>query len=191
MKRISIIAIALMVVGSFVLTSCRGAVYTAPLVPRFTATAAALTLTAYTNATAQQTKITGSVTLTDTLGDTGYQALVNSVNLYSQSTNASDFQLAAVATANAPATGNGNVKTVKKSENKPANSVVLNFTATDVAYGTIATGTIAAYTNTGRWKNLVAKYNVTLQTEDGNTTVNIDELSKLESTWTVAIGNLP
>lgn len=99
--------------------------------------------------------------------------------------------VAFVVTANAPAIGNGNVKTVKKADNKANTATVLNFSATDVPYATIATGTIAAYTNTGRWKTLSAKYNISIQTDDGNTTVNIDDVSKLESTWSVALGNTP
>lgn len=186
MKRLSILAIALMVVGSFVLSSCRGAVYTAPLVPRFSGSPVAVSITVYTNAAVgNKFKATGSYTLTDSLGDAGFVANIKDVTLYYILTNVGSTE--ATTTVANDANASGYFVAVKQSAAKSGSGTILPFASVlQTAVGNITLGT-----NSANLSYQKAIYSLTINAENGNTGYTLDDYSKLATTYSVSIGNTP
>jgi len=186
MKHISIFAIALMVVGSFVLSSCRGAIYTAPLVPRFSGAATAVTITVYTNAAvANKFKATGTYTITDALGDAGFVANIKDVTLYYISTNVGSTE-GTTTVANDP-NGASYYKVVKQADAKVS-------TATGLSLASVlqpAVANITLGTNSANLSYQKAIYSLTINAENGNSGYTLDDYSKLATTYTVSIGTTP
>lgn len=185
-KTMTLAMLAVLTVGVLVTASCRMAAYTAPLVPRFTPSAAAVTSTFYTNASAQLVVLSGSVDLTDTLGDAGFQANVSSLTIYALQTNLGSTEQSA--SYNADLSVTGAYKTVKKADAKASTKYTLSFT-TPAQSGLYAF--LVSYTNSANWSYVKGKIFLTVKTDDGNNGYTLDDYSKLTATITSAIGNKP
>lgn len=186
MKRLSILTIALMVVGSFVLSSCRGAVYTAPLVPRFTAAPSAVTVTFYTNAAVTGYKASGTVDITDALGDAGFTANVASATLYTLRTNIGQTEVSS--TINNDPNGSSYYKTVKSTDAKAATKYTLTYAS---ILNTANYATFVLSTNSANLSYTKAIYSLNINVENGNNGYTLDDYSKLQTTFASAIGNTP
>ncbi len=195
MKFLSLLTLAASVLVSMTLSSCRGAVYTAPLLPKFSVTSASIAVTGYTN-TATNTDLNyvecaATIKLKDLIGDVGFTVWINSVTLYTQSTNTGDqeYNLLAGGTFNAPAIGK-TYKTVTKAALVVNTEYAISETfKTDGINATYNASGINSITNTGKWKSLKGVIGVSYVTEHGEVngaagSLPLDDFSKLETSWT-------
>lgn len=178
--------LAVLTVGVLVTASCRMAAYTAPLVPRFTPSGAAVTATFYTNAAAQLCVLSGSVDLTDVLGDAGFQANINSVSIYAIQTNLGSTEQSATYTPDP--NQSGYYKIVKKADAKVGTKTTVSFKIP--SQSGLYTGFVS-YTNSANWTYAKARISLNVATEDGRNGYTLDDYTKLSATITSAIGNTP
>ena len=178
--------LAVLTVGILVTASCRMAAYTAPLVPRFTPSAATVTSTIYTNAAYQTVFLSGSVDLTDLLGDAGYQAYVDSVSLYFRSTNIGSTENSG--TENADKNSSDYGKIVKKADAKVSLKTTVKYKS-GLNSGLYAG--LSGLTNTAAYSYIKAIYTIRVVTDDGRTGYTLDDYSKLSASVTTTVANTP
>jgi len=186
-KSMTLAMLAVLTVGILVTASCRMAAYTAPLVPRFTPSGAAVLVTFYTNAGAQLAVFSGSVDITDVLGDAGFQASIGSMTYYILQTNLGNTEQTGNLITDPNASGY--YKTVKKADAKVGTKTTVSFTAPALGGGTYTT--LVTYTNAANWSYIKGKINLTVTTEDGRSGFTLDDYTKLTATATTAIANKP